>query len=191
MLNQKKRIIKENAKFSILLAMLFALTISCQPDLSQRGRIRPYGVSATSLDQMNSKDRPEGAIPYEKPDRTNDMMKSKSVVDEKLLRRGEKSYLVHCQVCHGLAGYGDGMAVQRGFSAPPSFHSELLRQLSPQTIYEIETNGFGRMFKMKNRIPSDDRWAIANYIKVLQLSQHFPLNQLNPEDKIQLNRSEK
>jgi hypothetical protein len=33
------------------------------------------------------------------------------------------------------------------------------------------TNGFGRMYPYDSRVPAEDRWAIAGYIRALQLSQ--------------------
>ena len=44
-----------------------------------------------------------------------------------LLQRGQQRYGIYCAVCHGDAGEGDGMIVRRGFPAPPSYHSERLR----------------------------------------------------------------
>jgi hypothetical protein len=37
--------------------------------------------------------------------------------------------------------------------------------------FNAMTNGFGRMFPYASRIPPEDRWAIAGYIRALQLSR--------------------
>jgi mono/diheme cytochrome c family protein len=42
----------------------------------------------------------------------------------------------------------------------------------------VITNGYGRMFSFNDRIQPEDRWAIASYIRALQLSQSAPLNDL-------------
>jgi hypothetical protein len=44
------------------------------------------------------------------------------------------------------------------------------------------TNGFGRMPAHDYLIPPEDRWAIAAYIRALQLSQHAEVEQLSPGD---------
>jgi hypothetical protein len=44
-----------------------------------------------------------------------------------VLDRGRERFNIFCTPCHGLAGDGDGMIVQRGFQPPPSYHIERLR----------------------------------------------------------------
>ena len=45
------------------------------------------------------------------------------------------------------------------------------------------TNGFGAMLDYKDRVNLEDRWAIAAYIRALQLSQHAKLDLLWPEER--------
>ena len=96
------------------------------------------------------------------------------------LARGQTRYEIFCTPCHGFAGDGDGMVVQRGFPAPPSFHTEVRRDMAPERIVSAITNGFGRMLPMAERIPPADRWAIAAYVKALQLARQSPEDA--PED---------
>jgi len=88
-----------------------------------------------------------------------------------VLARGEQRYDIFCAPCHGFAGYGDGMVVERGFPAPPSFHD---LDLTPRRIVDVISEGAGRMLPMAERIPPSDRWAIAAYVKALELSQQAP-----------------
>ncbi len=74
-----------------------------------------------------------------------------------VLARGQGRYEIFCTPCHGFAGDGDGMAVQRGFPAPPSFHTEVRRDMAPERIVSAITNGFGKMLPMAERIPPADR----------------------------------
>jgi mono/diheme cytochrome c family protein len=91
-----------------------------------------------------------------------------------VLIRGEERYDIFCAPCHGFAGDGDGMVVQRGFPAPPSFHDEPRLNLTTGQIVEVISHGTGRMLPMAERIPPPDRWAIAAYVKALQLSRRAP-----------------
>jgi mono/diheme cytochrome c family protein len=89
-----------------------------------------------------------------------------------LIHRGQARYNIYCIVCHGQLGYGDGMIVQRGFPAPPSYHSDkLLHHVPLGHFYDVISNGYGAMFSYAERITPADRWAIAAYIKALQKSQ--------------------
>lgn len=88
-----------------------------------------------------------------------------------VLARGQDRFDIFCAPCHGFAGDGDGMVVQRGFPAPPPYH---LLDLSLEHIVDVITHGRGRMLPMAERIPVSDRWAIAAYVQALQLSREPP-----------------
>ena len=104
-------------------------------------------------------------------------------VTRQVLDVGRNRYNIFCAPCHGIAGYGNGMIVQRGFPPPPSFHSPQLRQVPPGFIYDVITNGFGIMYSYAYRVPPEERWAIAAYIKALQLSQNASLSDVPPEQR--------
>ena len=87
------------------------------------------------------------------------------------LSRGRERYNIYCSPCHDYTGSGNGMIVQRGFPGPPSFHIERLRQAPAGHFFDVETNGFGLMYSYASRVPPEDRWRIAAYIRALQLSQ--------------------
>ena len=91
-----------------------------------------------------------------------------------VLARGEERYDIFCAPCHGFAGDGDGMVVERGFPAPPSFHAEPQRDLAVERIVEVIGEGRGRMLPMAERISPSDRFAIAAYVQALQLSRQAP-----------------
>lgn len=89
-----------------------------------------------------------------------------------VLERGQERYNIYCSPCHNYNGNGLGVIVQRGMVQPTSFHEQRLRDSSVGYFYNAMTNGFGRMYPYASRIPPEDRWAIAGYIKALQLSQY-------------------
>ena len=64
------------------------------------------------------------------------------------------------------------MIVQRGFPAPPSLQEERLRDAPPGHFVDVITRGYGVMYSYASRVAPEDRWAIAAYIRALQLSQH-------------------
>lgn len=102
-------------------------------------------------------------------------------ISRDLLAHGRNRYDTFCAPCHGVAGNGDGVVVQRGFPPPPSFHTGAQQALTRARIVEVTTEGVGTMYAFAERVPPEDRWAIASYIKALQLSQSFPIDQL-PDD---------
>ena len=93
-------------------------------------------------------------------------------VNEQVLQRGQQRFNIYCSPCHGEIGDGNGMIVQRGFKRPPSYHIERLRKAPIGYFFDVMTNGFGAMPDYSQQVQPADRWAIAAYIRALQLSQH-------------------
>jgi mono/diheme cytochrome c family protein len=89
-----------------------------------------------------------------------------------LLQRGQERFRIYCTPCHSELGDGHGMVVQRGFPAPPSYHSDHLRHATVQHFFDVITNGYGAMYSFADRVQPADRWAIAAYIRALQRSQN-------------------
>jgi mono/diheme cytochrome c family protein len=109
-----------------------------------------------------------------------------SPVTTVMLQRGQERYDVYCSVCHGPNGNGNGMIVQRGFPAPPSFHNERLRAAPPGHLFHVITHGYGVMYPYAQRVGPGDRWAIAAYIRALQLSHHSPSGHLTEAERATL-----
>jgi mono/diheme cytochrome c family protein len=89
-----------------------------------------------------------------------------------LLARGQQRFGIYCAPCHGLAGDGDGIIVQRGFPAPLSFHSDKLLAAPASHFFDVITRGYGAMYPYADRVDPHDRWAIVAYIRALQLQRH-------------------
>jgi mono/diheme cytochrome c family protein len=93
-------------------------------------------------------------------------------VDANVMTRGRQRFEIFCSPCHGRTGMGDGMVVRRGYRRPPSYHDDRLRAAPVGHFFDVMTNGFGAMPDYAEQIGVRDRWAIAAYIRALQLSEH-------------------
>jgi hypothetical protein len=124
------------------------------------------------------------------------------------IRRGMERYTIFCTPCHGPKGDGYGKIVERGYLRPPTYYPLfdkngkvlegtgvsrgfgrfrvlgadgeplLLRDVPIGYFYEVISRGFGGMPDHSAQIPPVDRWRIAAYIRVLQLSQGANVNTL-------------
>lgn len=103
-----------------------------------------------------------------------------------LMARGRERFDIFCSPCHGLAGYGDGMIVARGYRKPPSFHSDQLRTRPNGYLYDVITNGFASMPAYRAQIKPEDRWAIVAYMRALQVSQNASLADVPEADRASL-----
>ena len=90
-----------------------------------------------------------------------------------LLARGRERFDATCAECHNRTGSGSGMIVQRGFPQPPSYHVPRLRNAPIGHFFDVITNGYGVMDILRNARRAGDRWAIAAYIRALQLSHNI------------------
>ena len=89
-----------------------------------------------------------------------------------VLNRGHERFNVYCTPCHGRVGDGNGFIPSRGLKHPPSYHIDRLRKAPLGYFFDVMTNGFGVMQDYSAQLPPRDRWAIAAYIRALQLSQN-------------------
>ena len=101
-------------------------------------------------------------------------------VTKELVDRGQERFNIYCIVCHGPVGNGDGMLVRRGFSPPPTYHDDRLRNAPVGHFFDVITNGWGKMNSYAAQVTPADRWAIVAYIRTLQLSR-------NPDEMLKIN----
>ena len=87
------------------------------------------------------------------------------------LKLGKKKYLTYCSPCHG--NFGDGDSRLKGqFPNPPSIHSQRIRNFEDGRLYHIITDGKNIMPSYAAQISREERWAIVNYIRVLQKAKN-------------------
>ena len=149
-------------------------------------KYRTYRSSAFFQDGRSERPLVEGAVPRGFL-REDELMYTGKIngqpadefpfeITKQVLERGRERYRIYCSVCHDSTGSGLGMIVRRGFKQPPSFHTDQLRKMPAGHFFDVMTHGFGAMSDYAAQITPEDRWAIAGYIRVLQLSQHAKLS---------------
>ena len=106
-----------------------------------------------------------------------------------VLDRGQQRFNIYCTPCHDLEGTGNGMIVRRGYKQPPSYHIDRLRQAPIGHFFDVMTNGFGAMPDYRAQIMPRDRWAIAAYIRALQLSRHATMADIPADQRQKLTQA--
>ncbi|MGH9558044.1 MAG: c-type cytochrome [Bryobacteraceae bacterium] len=105
------------------------------------------------------------------------------------LDRGQQRYNIYCSPCHSRVGDGNGMIVRRGFKQAASYHTQKLIDAPVGHFFDVMTNGFGAMPSYASRIEPDDRWRIAAYIRVLQLSEDAPADAVPADMRGELDKN--
>ena len=114
-----------------------------------------------------------GFIPYPYIGETNpkEVLSNPYLPTKQNIELGQKKFLTYCSPCHG--NFGDGDSRLRGqFQNPPTLHSERARNFSDGMIYHIITNGQNIMPSYALQVTREERWAIVNYIRVLQKAKN-------------------
>jgi mono/diheme cytochrome c family protein len=91
-------------------------------------------------------------------------------LDAALLERGQDRFNIFCAPCHDQTGGANGTVARRGLT-PVSFHSEFQRVKPVGATYKTITYGGAIMKPYAAQIPVEDRWAIAAYVKALQIAR--------------------
>ncbi len=158
----------------LVLALGMVMLLGGCDDMSTQPRQKQYSPA------VGPAQRPEGVVQYkEKP-------VTAPPVTLALLQRGRLQFHIYCTPCHSELGDGNGMIVQRGFPHPPDYEEQRLRDAPPQYFYDVITNGHGVMYSYADRVLAADRWAIAAYIRALQLSRRTMLSDLTPDERSKL-----
>jgi len=158
------------------------LLCGCRQDMHDQPRFKPLAQSDFYADLRSARTPVEGTVArgqlhedayfYTGKVGNNPGDYMPFPVTEEALSRGRERFNIYCAPCHSRVGDGNGMIVQRGFKAPPSYHIERLRKAPLGYFFDVMTNGFGAMPDYASQIPARDRWCITAYIKALQLSQN-------------------
>lgn len=178
------------------LALGLICLAGCQQEMANEPRYKPLAASTFFADGRASRDLVSGTVARGQEPREGPLYTGRVGAEEatdlplplthELLARGHERYDIYCAPCHDHVGTGHGMIVQRGYPHPPSFHIPRLRQALIGHFFVVMTDGFGAMPAYAQMVPLQDRWAIAAYIRALQLSQYAPVAALPAEARQQL-----
>lgn len=189
--------IRTRGRMTMILVIVAVATTAggCRLEMYDQPKVKGYRASAFFADSQGVRPYIEGTVARSTPWPTrftptagfDSNMRSQPgkaampadssnpyAITKPFLLRGKERYNVFCAPCHGRTGDGQGMIVKRGMPVPPTYHSERLRQVRDGYVYDVISNGFGRMYGYASRIPSEDRWAIIAYVRTLQFSQNAP-----------------
>ena len=177
----------------ILCVLCLAATAACRQDMHDQPRAEPFEESDFFGDRRSVRPAVAGTIPRGHLRLDEHFYTGKidgalatdfpAPVTIEMLKRGQERYDIFCAPCHSKTGDGLGMIVLRGMKQPESFHSQRLLDVEVGHYFDVVTNGFGNMYSYEDRIDPDDRWAIAAYVRALQMSQGANLSELPESDQ--------
>ena len=88
-----------------------------------------------------------------------------------VLERGQERFNIYCTPCHSRVGNGLGEIVDRGYKPAANLHDQVRMSQPLSHYFYVMTHGYGAMPDYSAQLTPADRWAVAAYIRALQLSQ--------------------
>jgi mono/diheme cytochrome c family protein len=90
--------------------------------------------------------------------------------DEASIQRGAELYAINCQMCHGIAGQGNGSVAAFLIQyKPANLTSELVQSKSDGSIFLTISHGLeGRMPALNENLTVPERWDVVNFVRTLK-----------------------
>ncbi|WP_051670664.1 c-type cytochrome [Bryobacter aggregatus] len=176
---------------SLPLCAVALLLLSCRQDMHDQPRYKPLAATDFFGDGRSARPSIDGTVARGQL-RLDSARYTGKVGDQDValfpfpitrpdLDRGRERFNIYCSPCHSRIGDGNGMVVRRGFRQAASFHTDKLRKAPVGHFFDVMSNGFGAMPNYASQVPTDDRWRIAAYIRVLQSSQQATIADVPPD----------
>jgi hypothetical protein len=189
-------------RFMILLAVVaIVVSVSTYITLNRLLYITPYGwMSEQDKDLPQKKSdyfadgfgmrKPvqgtvaRGFIPYPYSGQTEpkEVLSNPLLPTEEILALGKRKFLTFCSPCHGNTADGDSR-LRGQFPNPPTLHSDKVRNYPDGRIYHIITSGQNAMPSYAYQVSREERWAIINYLRVLQRAKNAKATDLTSINK--------
>jgi mono/diheme cytochrome c family protein len=111
---------------------------------------------------------PDGAVPIQGLAVIPDELPVNPVAsDEVSLQRGSILYGIHCQLCHGAEGHGDGPLAGYFDRTPEDLAGAQTSAEFDGSVYLTVVQGFGEMPSLAEDLTTRERWDIINYVRTL------------------------
>ena len=171
------------------LFLMLASTVSCvenskrnyqyMPNMYQEVSYEPYGSYDIFQYEQEAKLPVEGTIPrgwmpYPYEDTPEGYAAAKANLEnplpytEEIVQEGEQLYTIYCAVCHGDAGEGKGILVEREkFLGVPTY-DDAGRAITEGSIYHVMYYGRNAMGSYASQTSIEDRWKITHYVMSLK-----------------------
>jgi hypothetical protein len=179
---------------SAALAML-VLATGCRQDMQDEPKMVPQRESTFFANGRSVRPQVEGTVARGQQD-AEDYFHTGVIgnqVEDKMpfpvtmnvLLRGQEQFNIYCTPCHSRVGNGRGMIVERGYKPAGDLVGARILQEPLGHYFDVISHGYGAMPDYASQINTQDRWAIAAYIRALQLSQHAALQDVPAGTNIQ------
>jgi mono/diheme cytochrome c family protein len=175
--------------------------INLVPDMDYQPKLLPQTENRMFADGRAMRPRVEGTVARGQLQEDDHLHRGRDAGDwatsipypvtQSFVERGRDRFDIYCALCHGSAGFGDGIISARAdelaqlgqavWTPPTSLHDPTVRERPDGHIFNTITHGIRSMPPYGSQIEAADRWAIIAYVRALQRSQNATISDV-PED---------
>lgn len=172
-----------------------AFTAGCRQDMQDQPKFFPQRGTTFYADGRSVRPQVEGTVARGQlhedtyfytglvNGKEGDMMPFPVTME--VLERGQERFNIYCSACHSRVGNGEGMIVERGYKPAGNFHDARLMAAPLGHFFNVMSNGYGAMPDYASQLTPADRWAVAAYIRALQLSQNATAADVAPGQHVE------
>jgi len=172
---------------SLLLAAGSLFVAGCRQDMQNQPKIIPQRESVVFADHRSARPQVEntvarGQLHEDSYFYTGTVPGANGYREEKdlmpfpvtmtVLQKGQERFNIYCTPCHSRVGNGLGAIVQRGYKPAGNLNDQVRRAEPVSHYFYVMTHGYGAMPDYSSQLTPEERWAVAAYIRALQLSQN-------------------
>ncbi len=146
--------------------------------MSEQDKVIPQEKSVFFSDKFGMREPVEGTVargfvpyPYMGIAEPKEYLVNPILPTKESIVLGKRKFLTFCSPCHGNQADGDSR-LRGQFPSPPSLHTQRAIDFPDGRIYHVITNGQNAMPSYAAQVTREERWAIVNYIRVLQRSKN-------------------
>ncbi|HTB83210.1 MAG TPA: cytochrome c [Candidatus Sulfotelmatobacter sp.] len=174
------------------------------PDMDRQAKLRPQEPNSFFANGVSSQLPPAGTVARSQPvetvngevypfedspvntghetGTTNFVADNPLPMSRELIERGHNRFDIYCAPCHGRLADGNGIVKKLGvMPAVANLHDKRIVTMTDGEIFNTITHGKNTMGAVGPLLPTQDRWAVIAYLRVLQLSQLGTKDDLSPE----------
>jgi hypothetical protein len=184
--DQKNLLSARAGRFAVAASTLLFFAVGCRQDMHNQPKVIPQRGSELFADHRGA--RPQvldtvarGQLREDSYFYTGVIQGANGYREEQnlmpfpvtmnVLHRGQERFNIYCTPCHSRVGNGLGEIVERGYKPAANLHDQVRMSQPISHYFYVMTHGYGAMPDYAAQLTPEDRWAVAAYIRALQLSQ--------------------
>ncbi|NJC98632.1 MAG: hypothetical protein C3F07_16665 [Anaerolineales bacterium] len=168
-------IIKRMAMIFLVVGVLFGVILIFSYDIIKIDWPSFMEIQPSYKQMEDPLPPPERSIPIEGPISIPGMgaPENPTTADEASVTRGAELFAIHCQMCHGPTGEGNGPVAPFLVNfKPANLTSAVVQSKSDGSFFLTISNGVdGKMPALNENLTVPERWDVVNFLRTLKASE--------------------